>query len=121
YQISEKSMNGTYKRANYIHPLYTLDGEVLTEDFPADHLHHRGIFWAWHQLYINNKRIGDGWDIENFRWDITSVKEIKQLDNSKAMQAEVLWKSNQWLDVNGNEQPVVKETTTVRVYSKETN
>lgn len=121
YQISEKSLNNTYKRSNYIHPLYTLDGAVLTEDFPEDHLHHRGIFWAWHQLYINDKRIGDGWEIENFSWDVTSVKEIKQPDNSKAIQTNVFWKSNQWLDTNGNEKPVVNETTTIRVYPKETN
>lgn len=34
-------------RSCYIHPLYSLDGEVLTEDFPADHPHHHGLFWAW--------------------------------------------------------------------------
>jgi len=121
YQIAEKSLNGTYKRANYIHPLYTLDGNVLTEDFPEDHLHHRGVFWAWHQLYIGDKRIGDGWEIENFSWEVTSVKEIEQSDNATAIQADVLWKSNQWLDANGKEKPVVKETTTLRVYPKETN
>ncbi|MBM3294569.1 MAG: hypothetical protein FJY82_08590 [Candidatus Aminicenantes bacterium] len=34
-------------RSSYIHPLHGLDGRVLTEDFPADHPHHRGLFWAW--------------------------------------------------------------------------
>ena len=34
-------------RSNYIHPIYGLDGEILTQDFPADHLHHRGLFWTW--------------------------------------------------------------------------
>lgn len=34
-------------RSTYIHPLHGLDGEVLTDDFPADHYHHRGLFWAW--------------------------------------------------------------------------
>jgi hypothetical protein len=43
YQRQHKSMAGKYARANYIHPLYGLDGEILTEDFPADHLHHRGL------------------------------------------------------------------------------
>jgi hypothetical protein len=59
YQREHKSLNGKYSRANYIHPLYGLDGEVLTEDFPADHLHHRGIFWAWHQVWLGDKRVGD--------------------------------------------------------------
>lgn len=121
YQIAEKSLNGTYKRANYIHPLYTLDGSVLTEDFPKDHPHHRGIFWAWHQLYVDNKRMGDGWDIKDFHWDITSVKEVKQIDNSKAIQTQVLWKSNQWLNTDGTEKPLVKETTTIAVYPKTLN
>ncbi len=37
-----------YTRSCYIHPLYSLDGQaILTEDFPQDHLHHRGLFWTW--------------------------------------------------------------------------
>ncbi|MDO4571097.1 MAG: PmoA family protein [Planctomycetia bacterium] len=35
------------KRAAYIHPLWGLDGEILTDDFPPDHFHHHGVFWAW--------------------------------------------------------------------------
>jgi len=34
-------------RSCYIHPVWGLDGEILTDDFPADHHHHRGIFLAW--------------------------------------------------------------------------
>jgi len=34
-------------RSCYIHPLYSLDGEILTDDFPQDHLHHHGVFWTW--------------------------------------------------------------------------
>ncbi len=41
-------------RSSYVHPLYGLDGEVLTDDFPKDHYHHRGLFWAWPHV-----RIGD--------------------------------------------------------------
>lgn len=40
-------------RSSYIHPLYGLEGEVLTDDFPADHLHHRGLFWAWPHVGID--------------------------------------------------------------------
>lgn len=55
YQREAKSKDGKYPRANYVHPLYGIDGAELTEDFPADHLHHRGIFWAWHQVIIGEK------------------------------------------------------------------
>lgn len=44
YQRAPKSQQGRFERAAYVHPLYDLDGNVLTEDFPADHLHHRGVF-----------------------------------------------------------------------------
>jgi hypothetical protein len=44
YQAKTKSLDGQYGRANYVHPLYGLKGEILTEDFPEDHLQHHGIF-----------------------------------------------------------------------------
>ena len=31
----------------YIHPLHGLRGEILTDNIPADHYHHRGVFWVW--------------------------------------------------------------------------
>lgn len=34
-------------RSSYLHPLVGLDGERLTEDYPDDHYHHRGIFIGW--------------------------------------------------------------------------
>src|SRR5688500_14074023 len=42
-------------RASYIHPLYGLDGEVLTDDFPKDHTYHRGVYWAWPHLKIGDR------------------------------------------------------------------
>ncbi|WP_372934433.1 DUF6807 family protein, partial [Mariniphaga sediminis] len=56
YQKAPKNHEGEYERRHYIHPLWGLDGTILTEDFPDDHLHHRGIFWAWHQVWIGDQR-----------------------------------------------------------------
>lgn len=36
-----------YPLNDFIHPLTGLDGETLTTASPRDHVHHRGIFWAW--------------------------------------------------------------------------
>ncbi|UKM64966.1 PmoA family protein [Flavobacteriaceae bacterium GSB9] len=121
YQIAKKSYKGTYSRANYIHPLYSLNGTVLTEDFPEDHLHQRGVFWAWHQLYIGKKRIGDGWEIKDFSWEVASVRPVSTNTSAKAIQAEVFWKSNLWLDDNGMQKPFVKEITTITVHPKKIN
>lgn len=37
-------------RSGYIHPIYGFNGEMLTSDFPPDHPHHRGIYWAWPEI-----------------------------------------------------------------------
>lgn len=42
-------------RACYVHPIWGLDGEVLTDDYPADHPHHHGIFWTWPHIEIDGK------------------------------------------------------------------
>ncbi|MFC1806482.1 PmoA family protein, partial [Planctomycetota bacterium] len=34
-------------RGCYFHPLWTPSGKVVTGDFPADHLHHRGLWFSW--------------------------------------------------------------------------
>ena len=47
YQRETKRFNAAHSRSHYVHPLYGLDGELLTEEFPSDHPHHCGIFWAW--------------------------------------------------------------------------
>jgi hypothetical protein len=43
-------------RSCYIHPLYSLYGEPLTADFPGDHLHHHGLFWAWPIVDVRGAR-----------------------------------------------------------------
>ncbi|WP_044239765.1 DUF6807 family protein [Flexithrix dorotheae] len=121
YQTAVKSLNGKYERANYIHPLYSLDGQILTEDFPEDHPHHRGIFWAWHQFYIGDKRIGDGWEIKDFKWEVNQVEALKNNGNAKSIVANVIWKSPLWLDDHGNEKPLVAENTTITVYPTNKN
>jgi hypothetical protein len=53
-------------RAGYVHPLYGPDGEVLTDDFPKDHYHHHGLFWAWPHVGIDGKEF-DLWMYENIQ------------------------------------------------------
>jgi len=54
--MSRPGVDRRNNRSNYLHPVYGLDGEVLTDDFPKDHRHHRGVFWAWPYLYPDVKR-----------------------------------------------------------------
>ncbi len=43
-------------RACYLHPIWGLNGEVLTDDFPKDHYHHHGAFWAWPHVTVDGKQ-----------------------------------------------------------------
>ena len=75
YQAERKALpDGQAARSNYFHPLYDLDGNVLTEDFPKDHIHHRGIFWAWHQVRINGKTVQDQWMNSESFWTVRDAR-----------------------------------------------
>ena len=45
--ILKEGVDEKFRRSSYIHPVYAPDGTVITDDFPKDHLHHRGICWSW--------------------------------------------------------------------------
>jgi len=38
---------GYYQRSGFIHPLYSPNGEILTDDFPLGHVHQHALFAAW--------------------------------------------------------------------------
>lgn len=115
YQRAPKSFDGAYTRNNYIHPLWNLDGDVLTEDAPADHLHHRGIFWTWHQTYVGDTRCGDAWTCKRFAWDITNAKVKALPTGAQKLDVTVLWFSPDFTNSNGNPMPIVKEMTAITV------
>jgi len=116
YQRTHKSLDGKYTRANYIHPLYGLDGEILTDDFPRDHLHHRGVFWAWHQLWLGDVKIGDPWATVDSRWDVYDAKISTPDSDSRALRLGLYWKSPLRTDSAGKQVPLVKERTTITVH-----
>jgi hypothetical protein len=118
YQVQPKSLNEKYERCNYIHPLWAPDGTVLTEDFPADHLHHRGIFWAWHQIYVDGKKLGDGWELKNFSQKVDHYKIRKAKSGSLKLMTEVEWKSPEYVS---GEKPFLLEKTEIVIYPAERN
>jgi len=117
YQKSPKDRNGAYSRCNYIHPLYGLDNSRLTEDFPADHLHHRGIFWAWHQILIDGKQVSDGWELKNFEQKVTNF-EYRLLKGNGLINTTVEWKSPLW---HNDQEAFIKEETKIMIHPKAGN
>lgn len=112
YQAKPKSMGGKYARANYIHPLYSLNGTVLTEDFPQDHPHHRGIFWAWHQIVYKNQPVADAWSCENISWHVVD-SDIRKQKKRITLSNEVLWKS---VLPKAGEVTLMKENSSITIH-----
>jgi hypothetical protein len=55
-----------YRRSTYIHPLFDLRGNAITDDFPKDHLHHRGLSWTWAHVGVAGE-VHDLWACEGVR------------------------------------------------------
>src|SRR6185295_12928546 len=112
YQVRPKSVDGKYERAGFVHPLYSFNEKSLTEDMPQDHLYHRGIFWAWHQIIWNNKQVADGWISQNISWEPSKIA-VRKKKKSMTLESEMLWKSV--LGDNRSE-PIVREHTRISVH-----
>lgn len=117
YQRSLKDKKGEYSRCNYIHPLYGPDGSRLTEDFPTDHPHHRGIFWAWHQILIDNKQVSDGWELKNFQQKVINFEFMLQ-KGVGSLNTTVEWRSPLW---KNGEKAYMKEDTKIIIHPKTGN
>lgn len=54
-----------FKRGGYLHPIATPSGKVVTDDFPPNHVHHHGVWWAWTSTVFDGRKpdfwnMGDG-------------------------------------------------------------
>ena len=97
----------THPHSNYFHPLYGLDGEVLTDDFPADHYHHRGLYWAWPHIKIG-KREYDLWSYRGIRYKLNRwlAKEATSdgaklgVENGWYVRDKQVMKEEAWVEVH---------------------
>jgi hypothetical protein len=119
YQAERKALpDGQAARSNYFHPLYDLDGKVVTEDFPKDHIHHRGIFWAWHQVRINGTTVQDQWVNRDSFWTVLDARTDSDAA-SAALALRVVWESPRFTEAGGQRRPFVEERSVTKVHSAE--
>ena len=125
YQSAEKRHEAGYARAHYIHPLHGLGGEVLTEDFPVDHLHHRGVFTAWHQLWVGNDSAGDGWELRDIAYR-SSQPRVEMIEETTEPSVLVLHThatihSNCLRDAQGEPQAILDEQQAIHIHRAESD
>jgi hypothetical protein len=47
HDLPNSDIKPIFLRGGYIHPVYTPSGRTVTDDYPSDHYHHHGIWFAW--------------------------------------------------------------------------
>jgi hypothetical protein len=110
---------GEIRRAHYLHPLWSLDGQSLTEEFPEDHLHHQGVFWAWHQLWVGDQKVGDPWVARDFLVVVQETRVLAEGPVFAALRVRAHWTSPLVTDQQGVPRPIVEEVTILRVFRRQ--
>ena len=111
-----QGLDPVYQRSGFIHPVNTPRGSVVTSDFPADHAHQHGIFFAWKQTEFEGRPI-DFWNqaAETATVEHVSVNRIE----SGPIYAE-FDVSLKHVDLTAPEgpKPVLNEDWTIRLYAR---
>ena len=64
-ELPSKDIKPVFLRGGYIHPIYSPSGRLVTDDYPPDHYHHHGIWFAWTKTQFEGGHpdfwnVGDG-------------------------------------------------------------
>ena len=105
-----------YRRSSYIHPIYDLKGNILTDDFPDDHFHHRGLSWMWPKVFIDSVRY-DLWHIYGQEGELEGIHQVfeKWLKKEAGPICATFGVKNIWQLDSG--QKVMDEWVYVKVYN----
>ncbi len=104
--------DGRRTRGCFIHPIWGLDGEVLTDSFPADHFHHHGLFWAWPTVKVGDRTF-DHW----LHGGELRTKQVRELGREVGPLSAVLAVENGWFTETGEQ--VMTERVWMRAWQAE--
>lgn len=106
-------VDAKFTRSSYIHPIFSLDGRPLTGDFPADHVHHHGLFWGW-PLVRTRGQTTSNWDSKLPALRQRFVGWLKRGEEAglAVLSVENVWKLDE-------REVVAKEVVTLRVHPAE--
>ena len=107
-QIRRDGIPELSPHSGYIHPIHGLDGEVLTDDFPEDHVHHRGLFWAWPHVRVGGREYSL-WSLQGIRVDFKRWLAQDTTAAGATLGVEQVWM------VEGD-QPVMREEIRLKVH-----
>ncbi len=104
-----------YAASGFIYPIYTPLGKLVTDDFPPDHFHQHGFFFAWTDTTFEGRHV-DFWNI--FKKD--GMTEHGELTDTRSGDVYAGFTAiRRYVDRSAPEGPktAVNETWTVRAYA----
>lgn len=103
-----------YARSGYLHPLFSPDGKVITDDFAPDHPHQHGVMFAWTNTTFEGRKL-NFWDQKGETGQIEHVA-VKSLQSGLVFGGFTVTLRHTDLTAPGGPKPVLDETWRVRVY-----
>lgn len=67
-----------YRRSGFIHPVYSPNGRILTDDFPEGHRHQHALFSAWTNTTFK-KSFVDFWNQQHKKGTVEHVEVLKKI------------------------------------------
>jgi Methane oxygenase PmoA len=113
-ELPRPDIKPIFRRGGYIHPVFAPSGRVVTDDFPPDHFHHHGIWFAWTKTEFEGRH-PDFWNVG----DGTGTVEFVALDEKWSGPVHGGFKSrNRYVDVSAPKPTtVLNEHWLVKVYN----
>ena len=105
-----EGIGAEFARGDYVSRLYGLDGQLLTEDYPKDHPHHRAVNWSWATTKWNGE-MRDLFAVRGIWARPVGKPHVENEDGAVVIGANSVWK---WDDKT----PVVGESVCIRVFPK---
>ncbi len=122
YQISKGELPrddipDLFLRGGYLHPVWTPSGQIVTDDYPPDHIHHHGIWAAWTNTIFQGQR-PDFWNMGQG----TGRVEVSGLDSLWSGSVHGgLYARHDYIDMTDDEAVALNESWRMNVYGTPTD
>jgi hypothetical protein len=106
-----------FAKSGHIHPLRTPTGRLVSDDFPPDHPHQHGVFFAWVNTTFEGRQV-DFWNQARRQGAVEHIRTLETISGPVFAQFSVLLRHSDLTAPDGPK-PVLEEIWTVRVYRSE--
>jgi hypothetical protein len=103
------------QRGGYLHPIYTPSGKLVSDDYPPNHKHHHGLWFAWTKTEFEGRH-PDFWNMQDKKGGV----EFVSLDKTSA---DGLTATHRYVDTTAKPDPkaALTETWTTTVLPSPAN